>query len=112
MYYMVVSSAKNNSVFNRIRNDQSKRFFIFFFNRVVLGRVFDNVTVSRDMNEVRKPCSHLEKELSRDKVIIIARLSHFNVWEGFVFMCVKVEKVLELLMNPKCFPVAHHLSEL
>lgn len=61
MYYIVVSSTKNNSVFNRIGNDQSK----CFSNRIVLGRVFDNVTVSRDMNEVRKPCSHLEKELSQ-----------------------------------------------
>ena len=59
MYYIVVSSAKNSSVYNRIGNDQSK----CYFNRIALGRVFDNVTVSRDVNEVRKPCSHLEKEL-------------------------------------------------
>lgn len=61
---MVVSSAKNNSVFNRIGMIRVS-VCLFFFNRVVLGKVFDNVTVSRDMNEVRKRCRHLEKELSQ-----------------------------------------------
>ena len=51
---MVVSSAKNNSVFNRIGMIRVSVCLFFFFNRVVLGKVFDNVTVSRDMNEVRK----------------------------------------------------------
>ena len=59
--------------------------FLFFFNRVVLGKVFDNVTVSRDMNEVRKPCRHLEKDLSQRQSDNHCQIEPFNVWESFVF---------------------------
>lgn len=33
------------------------------FYRAAWGRLFDDVTMSRDLNEVREPCSHLNKEL-------------------------------------------------